>query len=477
MFGSLLRRLFAAYLRSSWRGSHSRWRLYRALADAQPGGEFGKVLRRLAEFEHRRTLRLTRRLRQRQIPLPGDEFLLAKVWRWLLIRCGSRWAMAWIALTVTSEAIRGSIALHTALVIIRMKKMNTHGTQPSGVSYAIAAAALFGASTPFAKLLLGRVEPVPLASLLYLGSGVGLSCWLALRQRFNGTVASEANLVWSDWTSLAGAIFFGGVIGPVALLFGLAHTPASTASLLLNLEGVFTAALAWFVFRENFDRRIALGMAAITAGGVLLSWAERPQFGVPWGALAVAGACLAWGIDNNLTRKVSGGDPLLVAAAKGLVAGGVNLLLAQAIGAAWPRTPVILAAALVGLLGYGVSLTLFVLALRHIGTARTGAYFSLAPFVGGALSLPLLRERLTIYFPAAAALMGLGVWLHLTERHAHDHRHEAMTHDHRHVHDEHHRHEHDRFVPAGEPHSHPHRHETLVHSHLHYPDIHHRHQH
>ena len=349
---------------------------------------------------------------------------------------------------------------------------------PAGVVYALAAAALFGASTPFAKLLLGEVQPVLLAGLLYLGSGCGLTLWGWLRSRSKaGAASKEARLTRADLPALAGAIFFGGVVGPALLMLGLVGTPASSASLLLNLEGVLTALLAWFVFKENFDRRIALGMACITAGGVLLSWAGRPETGVPWGPLAVAGACLAWAIDNNLTRKVSSGDPLQIAAAKGLVAGPVNLGLALAVGASLPGLPTVAAAAVVGLVGYGVSLTLFVLALRHLGTARTGAYFSLAPFVGAAVSLAVFREGVTAAFVAAAALMGSGVWLHLTERHEHDHVHEPLEHDHLHIHDEHHRHEHLSTDPPGEPHSHSHRHAPLQHSHPHYPDIHHRHEH
>ncbi len=354
----------------------------------------------------------------------------------------------------------------------------TAPTRPlSGVAFAFGAAALFGASTPFAKLLLGEADPVLLAGLLYLGSGTGLSVWWWLRARTKGGSGQEARLKRADLPWLAGAVFAGGVVGPVLLMFGLAATPASTASLLLNLEGVLTALLAWFVFKENFDRRIALGMLAITAGGVLLSWAGRPAAGVPWGPLAVAGACLAWAIDNNLTRKVSGGDPVRIAAVKGLVAGPVNLAAAIAAGASLPGWATVLGAAAVGFLGYGVSLTLFVLALRHLGTARTGAYFSLAPFVGAAVALLVFREAPTVSFLAAASLMGAGVWLHLTERHEHEHEHEEMWHEHRHVHDEHHRHEHVPTDPPGEPHSHPHRHAPMRHSHPHYPDLHHRHGH
>jgi drug/metabolite transporter (DMT)-like permease len=352
-----------------------------------------------------------------------------------------------------------------------------HGrTRLTGISFAVLAAVLFGASTPFSKILLGKTQPVLLAGLLYLGSGVGLAVWSGLHSWSKGGTR-EAQLKRSDLPWLAGAILSGGIIGPILLMVGLAVTPASSASLLLNLEGVFTALLAWFVFKENFDRRIAWGMAAITSGGLLLSWAGRLEMGAFWGTLGISGACLAWAIDNNLTRKVSAGDPVQIAAAKGLVAGVVNLTIALATGAHVPTFLTVTLAALVGFFGYGVSLTLFVLALRHIGTARTGAYFSLAPFAGALISLLILRDSLSYQFVIAAALMGVGVWLHLTERHEHKHEHEAIEHDHRHVHDEHHQHEHDGGVPLGEPHSHPHRHERMVHVHHHYPDIHHRHAH
>lgn len=352
-----------------------------------------------------------------------------------------------------------------------------HSPRTRGVVYALAAAALFGASTPFAKLLVGRVDPILLAGLLYLGSGCGLFAWRQLSRHWNGKQPTEAPLRRADIPWLAGAVAFGGVIAPILLMTGLTVTPASTASLLLNIEGVLTALLAWFVFRENFDRRIALGMAAITAGGVLLSWEDGAGAGLSMGALAVAGACLAWAIDNNLTRKVSAGDPVHIAAIKGLVAGTVNVAVALARGSEVPGVGTVAACGVVGLAGYGVSLTLFVLALRSLGTARTGAYFSVAPFVGAAISMLLIGDQPTVAFFLAAGLMGVGVWLHLTERHNHEHDHEAMSHDHAHVHDEHHRHAHGPDDPPGEPHSHPHDHRPMRHAHPHFPDIHHRHGH
>ncbi|AMP14648.1 DMT family transporter [Collimonas pratensis] len=345
-----------------------------------------------------------------------------------------------------------------------------------GVMFALLAAALFGASTPFAKLLVGQVSPVMLAALLYLGSGAGLSLWYGLR-RLRGNQGAAEGLRKADLPWLAAAILSGGIGGPLLLMFGLAQTPASSASLLLNMEGVLTALLAWFVFKENFDRRIALGMLVIVLAGVLLSWQQMPQFGLPWGPLAILAACLCWAIDNNLTRRISASDAVQIAALKGLVAGLVNLALALLLGASLPAIASIGAAALIGFGGYGLSLVLFVLALRHLGSARTGAYFSAAPFIGAAISLLLLQEAVGGLFWLAAALMAFGIWLHLTERHQHTHSHEEIEHGHRHSHDLHHQHEHDFEWDGREPHSHPHRHLPISHSHAHYPDIHHRHQH
>ena len=343
----------------------------------------------------------------------------------------------------------------------------------AGIGMALGAALLFGVSAPLAKLLLGTATPQLLAGLLYLGSGVGLGLmWLGRRD-----TQKEARLTRRDAPWLAGAILFGGVLGPFLLMAGLAITPASSASLLLNLEGVFTAGLAWFVFREHFDRRIALGMAIIVAGGVVLSWEGRLDPTEISGPLLIAGATLCWGIDNNLTQKVSARDPVEIAMLKGLAAGTVNTALALSFGAHWPSALHVLAAGVLGLLSYGVSLVLFVLALRQLGTARTGAYFASAPFVGAAVSLLVFRERPSATLLVGASLMAAGVWLHLTEHHSHEHRHESMEHEHLHVHDEHHRHVHGPDEPAGDPHSHRHRHEPMVHTHPHYPDIHHRHEH
>ncbi len=343
------------------------------------------------------------------------------------------------------------------------------------VWFALGAAVLFGASTPLAKWLLGSLSPVLLGGLLYLGSGIGLLVARVLRDRG----WRPSGLRRDEWPWLLGAIGFGGVLGPVALLFGLQHTSGATASLLLNLEAVLTALLAWVAFKENADRRIVVGMLVIVAGGALLSWpsGDADVAGSVWGPWLIVLACLCWAIDNNLTRKVSASDALFIAGSKGLVAGLVNGSLGWMIGADWPALGTVLSAMSVGLMGYGVSLVLFVLALRGLGTARTGAYFSVAPFVGAFVSLWWFGESVGGVFWVACALMALGVWLHLTERHEHAHTHEPLEHSHPHVHDEHHRHDHDFAWDGREPHVHWHRHAVLTHKHPHFPDVHHRHSH
>lgn len=346
-----------------------------------------------------------------------------------------------------------------------------------GYFYALAAAVLFGASTPASKLLLAKTNPWLLAGLLYFGSGIGLVLIALLRTVKRNFFPKEASLRGSDWKWLGGAVLFGGILGPVFLMMGLARTSATSASLFLNLEGVLTALVAWVFFKEHFDRRIALGMLSIFAGGLILSWTSKPSLENLLGPALIASACLSWAIDNNLTRKISASDPLQISMIKCLLAGGTNILLALGQGSRLPSTEWVFSAAVIGFLGYGISLFCFILALRHIGTSRTGAYFAFAPFIGAGLSLLFLRESLSFQFISAGILMAFGLWLHLTERHAHEHEHEPMEHEHRHVHDEHHRHQHGPHDPPGEPHTHWHRHERLKHMHIHYPDIHHRHGH
>lgn len=339
-----------------------------------------------------------------------------------------------------------------------------------GVAAALGAALLFGTGTPIAKALLNSVNPWLLAALLYLGSGTGLTLY---RWVFGG---QRVQLTRSEVPWLAGAILSGGVMAPVLLMMGLRGTEAASASLLLNAEGVFTTLIAWFVFKENFDRRIAIGMCLILGGALILSWPTHLQFDQLWPTLAVLGACLGWAADNNLTRKVSLSDASWIASIKGLSAGVVNLVIAFVLGAKLPAPGHIASALLLGLLAYGVSLTLFVVGLRHLGAARTGAYFSSAPFLGALISI-LMGEPVTWTLLAAGTLMAAGLWLHLSEHHKHLHTHEALTHTHEHTHDEHHHHAHAEFVALDASHSHQHTHTAMTHTHPHFPDSHHQHPH
>ena len=346
-----------------------------------------------------------------------------------------------------------------------------------GVMVALGSAVLFGMSTPLTKILVSTVPPLLLAGLLYAGAGLGLLAALISRHLLVPRKSSVSLPRREEWLWLAGAIFFGGVAGPVALTYGLVTSAASTASLLLNLEAVFTALLAWFLFRENFDRRVVLGMLSIVAGGAVLVWTPGTHGDAWFGLVLIAVACLCWAIDNNLTRKVSASDAMVIASLKGLVAGAVNLGLGLLVGQALPSVGAVSLAMAVGFLGYGVSLVLFVLALRHLGAARTGAYFSVAPFFGAALAVLLQGDGVTFQLIAAGLLMAGGVWLHVTEHHGHRHAHPRQEHIHAHSHDEHHRHAHDFAWDGREPHTHPHVHTPLVHAHAHYPDVHHRHPH
>lgn len=340
---------------------------------------------------------------------------------------------------------------------------------------ALLAAALFGISTPIAKVLVGNVPPVMLAGLLYLGSGTGLTALLVLR-RLSGKKVQEASLTRKDLPWLMGTIVFGGVLGPILLMWGLATTDAASASLLLNLEAVATLVIAWLVFKEHVDRRLFVGAVAIVLGAVLLSFEGDIGSG-GWGVPLIALACLSWGIDNNLTRKISAVDPVVLAAIKGLAAGAVNLTLAYVLGASWPNLSSTAAAMALGFVSYGLGLVLFIVALRHLGSARTGAYYGTAPFLGALAAAAFMGTPLTPTILLAGALMAFGAWLHLSERHSHEHAHEELEHEHRHVHDEHHQHVHAEGQNSTEPHSHLHRHVAMTHSHRHWPDAHHSHAH
>jgi drug/metabolite transporter (DMT)-like permease len=341
---------------------------------------------------------------------------------------------------------------------------------------ALLAAALFGASTPLAKLLLQDASPMLLAGLLYLGSGIGLLVIRLGGKFFVHNRVSEARLRPPDYAWLAGAVIAGGVCAPVLLMWGLNGTTAAAASLLLNLESVITTLVAAAVFREAVGARIWLASIVMLVGGLMLSYDPAMPLSLSLNSLAVAAACLMWAFDNNLTRKISAADPTTIAIIKGVAAGTANTGLALATGAVTPAALTIAGAMLLGLFSYGISLVLFIYALRHLGSARTGAHFSTAPFIGAAISVLVFDEPITIIFALALLLMIAATWLVLTEQHGHGHTHEHMAHSHKHVHDEHHQHEHD-GTEGPAPHTHAHVHPPLTHTHPHLPDIHHRHEH
>lgn len=338
---------------------------------------------------------------------------------------------------------------------------------------ALLAAILFGMSAPLAKLLLGQVEPVSLAALLYLGCGLGVLLY-KLIFRVNSSSSDEARITRSDYGWLAGAVVAGGVAAPILLLFSLRDTPASSASLLLNFEGVATAVIAALVFKEALNRFSIAAILCVTVASILLSWNTSGQWGLSLGALGILGACVLWGIDNNFTRVISAKDPLAIVMVKGFGAGLFSLVLSLILGNRLPALPTILGALVLGALSYGLSIVLFIHALRGLGAARTSTLFGTSPLAGVVLSFLLFREAPNALLLVALPLMILAALLLLAEQHNHPHVHEAVTHEHRHRHDDgHHNHEHPGMVSRSLTHSHVHTHERLEHQHLHLPHAHH----
>lgn len=344
-----------------------------------------------------------------------------------------------------------------------------------GAACSLLSAALFGVSTPVAKLLLPGASPLSIAGTLYLAGGLGLVALGPLLASLRGR--AEAPLDRRDLPTLAGVVLLGGVLAPVLLLVGLGRVSGIVGSLLLNLEAPLTVVVAVAAFGEHLGRRGVACLALVLAGAAVLTLDPTGGATDPLGVLAVAGACLLWAADNNLTQRLSGKDPVAVTRVKCLVAGATNLGLAIALGHALPGAGAAAAAAVVGLLAYGVGLVLATLAMRALGAARHAVFFASAPFVGALASVPLLGETPRPLDAVGMVLLAAGVAVLLREAHDHEHAHAALEHDHRHVHDAHHRHPHGPDDPPGEPHAHPHHHAPLVHAHPHVSDAHHRHDH
>ena len=333
---------------------------------------------------------------------------------------------------------------------------------------ALLAALFFGASAPIAKLLLGDIAPIYLASFLYLGSGTGIA--LTKLTQPKGT---EASIQRADVPWLAGAIISGGILAPIVLMNSLQNTPASTASLLLNFEGVGTTLLAALFFKESISRRAWMAIIVITLASIFLSTDFSGGFELSLGALGIILACVLWGADNNFTRNISGKDPLVIVAWKGLVAGSFSFILASSLGNPFPAVMTILGTLLLGFLSYGLSTMLFIRSMRGLGAARTSALYGTAPLAGVALSIFMFGEFPSFFFIIAAILMIGGALLLINEEHSHTHVHTAIVHEHSHSHDDG-MHGHS----GGEGiHSHGHEHPEEEHDHDHMPDIHHRHGH
>ena len=343
---------------------------------------------------------------------------------------------------------------------------------------AIVAAALFGASAPISKLLMGEIAPTLMASFLYLGSGIGLFLLRYLTSS-DTRFSDEARLTKNDWPWLIGAVLAGGIAAPIVLMFGLKNTPASTASLLLNFEGVATTVIAVVAFNEAVGKRIWMAVLLITTASILLSWDSSGQWGFSFGAIEVLSACVLWGIDNNFTRNVSAKDPLSIVTIKGLSAGTFSLILSVVYSFSFPSFKFVLFAMVLGFFSYGLSIVLFIRAMRELGSARTSALFETAPFVGVALSLFLFKESQGMLFFVSLPIMIFGAVFLLKEEHEHLHKHKSTVHEHRHCHnDAHHLHYHSGDqIPKSGYHSHGHEHEFILHEHQHTPDIYHRHAH
>lgn len=355
-----------------------------------------------------------------------------------------------------------------------MEKSN--GTGGYGAIAALLAAFFFGMSAPFSKLLLKGAGPVELAGLFYLGSFIGLFAFTSIKKALSREWLKESGLKKWDYLYLAGSIISGGVAAPLFMLYGLSKTTGSIASLLLNVEGVLTALIAMLIFREQVGRRVWFAAFTMLLASSLLAYSPGPSgFSLEKGALLVLLSALMWALDNNLTRELSHRDPVLIAKYKGLTAGVINLCAAFFIGEGFPGPAYLGGSLVIGALGYGTSLVLFIYALRHLGASRTSTYFGATPFIGMFLSIIILGESFTVRLGAASILMLAGIWLILREYHGHEHTHEAFCHEHGHTHDEHHNHNHE--GDFFDPHCHEHEHEGLTHSHAHAPDLHHFHRH
>lgn len=344
----------------------------------------------------------------------------------------------------------------------------------SGAVIATLAAVLFGVSPVLIKIVSGKIPPILMAGILYIGSAAGLAVLrLSRREKF---FAPLKQLPLRQKKQLCGAILCGGILAPICLAYGISQAPAFLVSALFNLETVATTLIAWWIFKEHVGGRVWFGQALILVGSIVISFAGSVSMSVLFPSLCIAAASILWAIDNNLTRDIEELPGALLAEVKGHVAGIFNTGLGLFLGQRIADANAIAGTFVIGIFCYGISLLCIVVALRKIGTSRTGTFFSMAPFVGMLASVVFLAERPPMSQWIAGVLMFLGICALYQEHHEHEHTHEEMEHTHMHVTDAHHQHEHD-GNEGPEPHSHKHKHTRLTHTHPHHPDIHHRHGH
>lgn len=361
--------------------------------------------------------------------------------------------------------------------MVQYVDMTAAGNRTRGGLYGLAAAALFGISLPFIKLLLPESGPLLIAGLLYLGAGIGLWCFELAVYRHSKVARREAPIQSTDRWLLAGIVVAGGILGPVLMLWGLQRLSAVASSLLLNLEAPLTIALALLFFREHLDRREVLGAIVIIGAAAVLNY-HPGTVRTDWlGFVAIVSACLCWAIDNNLSQRLSLRDPIVVTRIKTLGAGACTLSLAILTGQSLPRPSILMAALVLGLFSYGLSLVLDMQALRLVGAAREAGYFATAPFIGAVAAVPIVGEQWGATEWVSSAAMAVGVTFLLRAHHRHLHVHEEVEHDHTHMHGEHHQHEHEEQPLTEESHTHAHRHLPLAHDHPHLSELHHRHEH
>lgn len=351
--------------------------------------------------------------------------------------------------------------------------MKTNHTT-AAMAMAVLAAALYGMSSPFSKLLLGHIPPTRMAAFLYLGAGIGMLL-VNFVQSLRQSKPAEAKLTRHELPYVLAMIALD-IMAPVLLMLGLALTTSSNASLINNFEIAATAMIALFFFREAIGRRMWVAIALITLSSIILSIEDISSFTFSIGSVFVIGACLCWGLENNCTRMLSLKDPLQIVVIKGFGSGLGALSISLALKEHAAELLYILLALLLGFVAYGLSIYFYISAQRVLGAARTSSYYAAAPFIGVLISWLILQEKPTLSFMIALAIMLAGTYFAVTENHGHAHHHETIIHEHMHRHDDlHHTHSHMPEV-KGE-HSHLHTHDETLHTHPHTPDLHHRHAH